>query len=71
MLCDRGWLHSKKVKVVVIVAVLVGLVVMLAGIASLAYWYFSKYRQRDQVKYNNLNQVETIEQENLIGDQQL
>jgi len=69
--CDRDWLQSKKVKVGAIIAVLVGLVVMLAGIASLAYWYFSKYRHRDQVKYNNLNQVETNEQENLIGDQQL
>lgn len=66
-----GWFQSKKVGVAVIIAVSVGLVVMLAGIASLAYWYFAKYRHRDQVKYNNLNQVEIVEQENLIGDQQL
>lgn len=69
--CGRGWSQSKKVGVAVIIAVSVGLVVLLAGIASLAYWYFAKYRHRDQVKYNNLNQVEIVEQETLIGDQQL
>ncbi|KAG0617623.1 hypothetical protein M758_4G003500 [Ceratodon purpureus] len=65
------WVQSKKGKVGVIIAVLVGLVVMLAVVASLAFWYFTKYRDRDQVKYNNLNQIEITEQETLIGDQQL
>jgi len=46
-------------------------VIMLAVVASLAYWYFAKYRKRDQVKYNNLDEVETNEEETLIGDQQL
>lgn len=55
----------------VIVAALVGVVIVLAVIASLAYWYFAKYRNRDQVKYNNLEEVETNEEETLIGDQQL
>lgn len=69
--CHRAWIHSEKVKVGVIVAVVVGLVIMLAVVASLAYWYFAKYRNRDQVKYNNLDEVETNEEETLIGDQQL
>lgn len=71
MYCHRAWIHSEKVKVGVIVAVVVGLVIMLAVVASLAYWYFAKYRNRDQVKYNNLDEVETNEEETLIGDQQL
>lgn len=69
--CHRAWIHSDKVKVGVIVAALVGVVIVLAVIASLAYWYFAKYRNRDQVKYNNLGEVETNEEETLIGDQQL
>lgn len=69
--CHRDWIHSDKVKVGVIVAALVGVVIVLAVIASLAYWYFAKYRNRDQVKYNNLEEVETNEEETLIGDQQL
>lgn len=71
LLCHRAWIHSEKVKVGVIIAVLLGVVIMLAVVASLAYWYFAKYRSRDQVKYNNLEEVETNEEETLIGDQQL
>lgn len=69
--CHRAWIHTDKVKVGVIIAVLVGAVLLLAAIASLAYWYFAKYRYRDQVKYNNLDGVEANEEETLIGDQQL
>jgi hypothetical protein len=52
--CNRGWLESKKVKVGAIVAVSVGLVAMLAVVASIAHWFSTKYRHRDQVKYNKL-----------------
>lgn len=68
--CDRAWIHSNKVKVSVLIAVLVGVVIMLAAVASLAYWYFAKYRNRDQVKYNNLGEVERNEDETLVGGDQ-
>ena len=78
--CNRDWIHSNKVKVGVIISVLLGVVIMLAAVASLAYWYFAKYRNRDQVKYDNLTNTQTNEEENilvggdrqtLIGDEQL
>lgn len=72
MLCfSRGWFQSKKIKVAAIVAGVVGLVAMLALVPSLAYWYISKYKEKNQVNYKNLNAAENSEEESLIGDQQL
>ncbi|XP_024381443.1 aspartic proteinase nepenthesin-1 isoform X2 [Physcomitrium patens] len=67
----RGWFQSKKIKVAAIVAGVVGLVAMLALVPSLAYWYISKYKEKNQVNYKNLNAAENSEEESLIGDQQL
>lgn len=53
------------------IAILVGVVVLLAVIASLVYWYFFKYRNRGQIKYENLEVAETNEEETWIGDEQL
>ena len=69
LFCNRTWIHSNKV-VGVMIIVLSGVVIILAAIASLAYWYFAKYRNRDQVKYNNLEEAEINEEETLIGSDQ-
>jgi flagellar basal body-associated protein FliL len=65
--CNRDWIHSNKVKVGVIISVLLGVVIMLAAVASLAYWYFAKYRNRDQVKYDNLENTQINEEENILS----
>ncbi|XP_024392664.1 protein ASPARTIC PROTEASE IN GUARD CELL 1 isoform X2 [Physcomitrium patens] len=66
-----AWIHSDRAKMGAMIAILVGVVVLLAVIASLVYWYFFKYRNRGQIKYENLEVAETNEEETWIGDEQL
>lgn len=66
---NRWWIQSKKGRVAALIAILVGVVLVLAAGASLVYWHLMRYRDKATAKYNNLDEVG--EEETLMSDETL
>lgn len=62
-------MQSKNGRVAALIAILVGVVLVLAAGASLVYWYLLRYRDKATAKYNNLDEVG--EEETLMSDEML
>jgi hypothetical protein len=53
-----SWLfHHRKFNQGVIIAALVGVILFLAATCSLVYWYIWRYKDKDTVKYTNVEQA--------------